>query len=183
MLTKMLKFGPAVAVLAFAVGCAENSGSDSSKAAATAGPTNDPAVRKTIDSADSAFSVAFKNLDAAGAASFYADDAVSRSPNAEAATGKAAIEKGYADAFKMFGKVIDFTAQAKDLDTYADHAVEVGEYSFSFQPAGAKEPMKDHGGYINYWKKQADGSWKIARDAIVSANPLPNQGPPPAAKK
>lgn len=182
MLANVLKSVPAVAVLAFVAACAANSGSDTSKTAA-AGPTNDPAVRKAIESADSAFSVAFKNLDAAGAASFYAEDAVSRPPNAEPMVGKAAIEKGYGDVFKSLGKVLDFTASAKDVDTYADHVVEIGEYKMSFQPAGAKEAMPDHGGYMNYWKKQSDGSWKIARDLIVSANPLPTQGPPAPAKK
>ena len=175
---KALKSVPAV--LAFAIGCSTNAGSDASKAAAS-GSTNDPAVRKTIESADSAFSVAFKNLDAAGAASFYAEDAVSRPPNAEAMSGRAAIEKGYGEFFKTLGKVVDFTASAKDVDIYADHVVEFGEYSMSFQPAGAKEAVKDHGGYINYWKKQSDGSWKISRDAIVSS--VPPQGPPPPTKK
>ena len=175
-----LKCVPAVAVLAFVVGCAAN-GSDASKSAS--GPANDPAVRKFVETSDSAFTVAFKNSDAAGAASGYADDAVSHAPNMEAATGKAAIQQGYADLFKALGKVVDFSAQAKEVDTYSDHVIEIGDWSMSFIPTGAKDPMKDHGTYFNYWKKAADGSWKIHRDVIVSANPLPPQGPPPAAKK
>ena len=179
--TKMLKCVPAVAVLAFAFGCAAKPSSDASTTAS--GPTNDPTVRKAIESADSGFSVAFKNADAAAAAGYYSDDAVSRPPNAEPLTGRDAIVKGYGDLFKSLGKVIDFSATAKDIDTYADHAVEVGEYSMSFGPAGAKEVVKDRGGYINYWKKQSDGSWKIYRDAIVSSNPLPMPGLQPLPKK
>ena len=116
--------------LAIALGCAGSGETDAAKGAAS-GPTNDPAVRKTIESADSAFTVAFKNGDAAAAASFYAEDAISRPPNSEAMSGKAAIEKGFGEMFKSVGKVVDFSAVSKDLDIYADHAVEVGEYSMS----------------------------------------------------
>jgi len=177
----------AVCLLAMAAACAGSGGnaSDTGKGATAVagGPTNDPAVRKTIDAADSAFSVAFKNADAAAAAAFYEQDAMSMPPNAEPLSGRSAIEKGFADTFKGMGKITDFVGQAKDVDIYGDHAVEVGTYSLTFQPPGAKEPAKDHGGYINYWRKQSDGSWKIHRDAIVSATPLPMPAPPPGAKK
>ena len=115
----LLKCVPAVAVLAMVFGCAVNNGS-------AAGPTNDPAVRKAIESADSGFAVAFKNADAAAAAGYYSDDAASRPPNAEPLIGKAGIAKGYGDLFKSLGTVVDVSATAKDVDIYADHAVEVG---------------------------------------------------------
>jgi len=157
---------------------------DATKGAATAsGPTNDPAVRAVIDSANQKFAVAFKASDAATAASFYEQDATSMPPNMEPESGRAAIEKGYTDLFKMLGKVGDFTAQVKDVDAYSDHVIEIGSYAMSFTPAGAKEGVKDHGSYINYWRKQPDGSWKIHRDAIISANPLPSMAPPAASKK
>jgi len=53
----------------------------------------------------------------------------------------------------------------------------------SFTPAGAKKAQKDRGNYINYWRMQADGSWNVHRDAIVSANPLPVPPAPPSTKK
>ena len=154
---------------------------DSAKPAAAGAPVDEAAVRKTVAAADSEYAVAFNAGDATKAASFYTDDAVSRPPNSEPQSGKAAIEQGLAGAFKGMGKVSDFKIDQKDLDVFADHAVEIGSYSFSFTPAGAKAAMKDHGSYMNYWKKQSDGSWKIYRDIIVSSEPLP--GPPPPTKK
>jgi len=182
---RMLKAVPTLALLLVAASCAGSGGSagDTTKAPSAAGPVDNPAVRAVIDSAGQKFSAAFKAGDAAAAAAFYEDNAMSMAPNMEAATGRAAIEKGYADTFKQIGKVNDFSATAKDVDIYPDHVVEVGSYEFSFTPTGAKEPMKDHGSYINYWRKQADGSWKIHRDAIVSANPLPTMTPPAGAAK
>ncbi|HWJ12792.1 MAG TPA: SgcJ/EcaC family oxidoreductase [Gemmatimonadaceae bacterium] len=156
---------------------------DSAKPAAASAPVDEAAVRKAVAAADSEFAVAFNAGDAAKAASFYTDDAVSRPPNAEPQSGKAAIEQGLGGMFKGLGKVNDFKLEQKDLDVFADHAIEIGSYSFSFTPAGAKAAMKDHGSYVNYWKKQADGSWKIYRDAIVSSEPLPGQAPTPPTKK
>jgi uncharacterized protein (TIGR02246 family) len=174
-----------VSVVLIVAACAGggSSGGDASKGAAAAGPVNDPAVHAAIDSADQQFVVAFKAGNATTAASFYEQDAVSAPPNEDPASGRAAIEKSLGETFKAVGKVNDFTLKTKDLDIYPDHAVEVGTYEMSFTPTGAKDAMKDHGTFINYWRKQSDGSWKIHRDAIVSANPLPSMAPPAAMKK
>ena len=173
-----LKAAAIVGLMLTAAGCAGSGASADAAKGGGAAPANDPAVRAAIDSMNAQFSVAFKAGDATKAASFYADDAVSMSPNSEPATGHAAIEKGYAEVFKALGKVEEFTAKSNDVAAYGDHIIDIGTYSMSFTPAGAKEPVKDHGGFMNYWRKQADGSWKIYRDAIVSATPLPAPAPP-----
>ena len=163
---RTLKVISGLGVLLAAAACAEDKDAtaDASKGAmAASGPVNDPAVRAALDSMNRQFVVAFKAGDAATAASFY--------------------EKGFADTFKGMGKVNDFTAQTKDIDIYPDHAIEIGTYEMSITPPGAKAPVKDHGSFINYWRKQSDGSWKIHRDAIVSANPMPGMAPPTAPKK
>jgi uncharacterized protein (TIGR02246 family) len=182
MIARML-MGLCGAALVMAAGCkGAGAPADSTKAGAGA-PVDEAAVRKAIAAADSEFAVAFNKGDAATAASFYTDDAVSRPPNQEPESGRAAIEQGNAGMFKAVGKINDFKIEQKDLDIFADHAVEIGSYSFSFTPAGAKAAQKDHGSFLNYWKKQPDGSWKIYRDIIVSSEPLPGQGPPPPAPK
>ena len=170
------------AVLFATTGC-KAAGTPADSNSASSAPVDEAAVRKAVAAADSGFTVAFNKGDATAAASYYSDDAVSRPPNSEPESGKAAIEQGMSGMFKGLGKVSDFKLEQKDLDVFADHAVEIGSYSFSFTPPGAKAAMKDHGSYLNYWKKQADGSWKIYRDVIVSSEPLPGQVPPPAPTK
>ena len=180
--TRML-MGLCGAALFATTGCkAAGTAADSTKSAPSAA-IDEAAVRKAVAAADSQFSVAFGTGDAKTAASFYTDDAVSRPPNSEPESGKAAIEQGFTGMFKQVGKVSDFKLELKDLDIFADHAVEIGSYSFNFTPPGAKAAMKDHGSYLNYWKKQSDGSWKIYRDIVVSSEPIPGQGPPPPTKK
>jgi len=177
---RTLKAMSMLSLLLVAAACSGNTGSatDTTKAPMAAGAlANDPAMRQAFDSLDKQFETAFKNGDAATAASFYEQDATSMPPNMEREEGRPAIEKGFADLFKSIGKVSDFTTEIKDVDGYGDRAIEIGTYAMTFTPTGAKEPMKDHGSFINYWRKQADGSWKIHRDAIVSATPMPNAAP------
>ena len=183
---RTLKSVAGLSFMLVAAACAKaaDTTADASKGTtAASGPVNDPAARAAFDSMGRAYVAAFKAGDAATAASFYEQDATSMSPNAEPGVGRAGIEKGLTDAFKGLGKVNDFSIQMKDVDAYPDHAIEIGTYEMSFTPPGAKEAVKDHGSYMNYWRKQADGSWKIHRDAIVSASPMPDMAPPAAAKK
>jgi uncharacterized protein (TIGR02246 family) len=171
-----------VIVAAACAGSADSS-ADAAKGAATAsGSVNDPAVRAAIDSMNRQFADAFKAGDAAKAASFYAEDATSMPPNSEPMSGRAGIEKGMAEAFKGMGKVSEFATTTKEFDLYGDHAIEISTYEMTLTPPGAKEAMKDHGSVMAYWRKQADGSWKVHRDIVTSANPMPGMGPPPAKK-
>jgi uncharacterized protein (TIGR02246 family) len=183
---KMLKVIAGLSVMLAAIACAGGRGAaaDASKgAAAASGPVNDPMVRAALDSMNRLYMAAFKAADAATAASFYERDAMSMAPNSEASVGRAGIEKGLAEAFKGMGKINDFTTETKDVDIYPDHAIEVGTYEMSITPPGAKAPVKDHGSFMNYWRKQPDGSWKVHRDAIVSASPMASMGPPPSPAK
>src|SRR4051812_48252454 len=103
---RTLKITSALGLFLIAAACGGNSSAgsgDGPKGAATSAPPNAPAVRAAIDSADHGFETAFRAGDAAMAASFYAQDAVSMPPNAEPESGRAAIEKGYGELFKTLG--------------------------------------------------------------------------------
>ena len=38
---------------------------------------------------------------------------------------------------------------------------------------GVEGPIPDHGKYIEIWRRQSDGSWKVALDIFNSDLPLP----------
>jgi ketosteroid isomerase-like protein len=44
------------------------------------------------------------------------------------------------------------------------------------------KPMKDRGKFIEVWKKQADGKWKVVADMFNSDIPLPAPEPPKKKK-
>ena len=54
----------------------------------------------------------------------------------------------------------------------ADLAYDRGTYSMTVTPPGAA-PIEDRGKYLTIYRKQADGSWKIARVMFNSDLPLP----------
>ena len=70
-----------------------------------------------------------------------------------------------------------------EIQGQGDMAYDRGTYSMAVTPAGAA-PIEDHGKYLTIWRKQADGSWKVARAIFNSDLPLPTtQKPARSAKK
>jgi ketosteroid isomerase-like protein len=113
-------------------------------------------------------------------AALYAEDATRLPPNQAAVQGRAAIQM-WGEVFPPFS---DFQLQILELEGRGDLAYCRGTYSMTVAPAGAA-PIEDRGKYMDIWRKQADGSWKILRDVWNSDLPLPAPEKPaaPAKKK
>ena len=77
--------------------------------------------------------------------------------------GRAEIEKSLTGMFSSVS-VPAATLQTQDLSVSGDYAFETGTYDMTMKPKTGKS-MHDVGKYLVVWKKQADGSWKIYRDA------------------
>jgi ketosteroid isomerase-like protein len=108
-------------------------------------------------------------------ANFYAGDAQFGPPNSPAISGH--------DALLAWARTVppsrDFTLRQVDVDGRGDLAYVYGKYSWVLMVPG--EPAApDSGKYIEVWRKQTDGNWKIIRDVFNSDVPLP---PPPAPPK
>ena len=136
----------------------------------TAGAAIDMDKLKTeIQAMEDKFAAAEKAKDAAAVASYYSDDAVSYSRNAEPVVGNAAIkDKIAADIAK------DTTGNNnvyKVVDLYADGdlAVEIG----SWNKMNAAGQQIDKGHYMSVFKKQSDGKYKCIRDMNVTSTPKP----------
>jgi uncharacterized protein (TIGR02246 family) len=106
-----------------------------------------------------------KDLDAC--MSFYVDDPVLFVPGAPAVLGRDALRQAFqgflgAQALKLetSGLMID-VAQSGDL------ALERGSYRNTITDAKGKTTTET-GKLVLVWKKQADGSWKIAADTNAS---------------
>lgn len=118
------------------------------------------------------------NADAAAAAAnsgdkaawvaMYADDAVMLAPNSEPVNGKAAI----AEVINGFPPLSGVKFTQVSVDGVGDAAWVQGTYEMTMTPPGAA-PISDRGKYLEVWRKQADGSWKIVRDIYNTSVPLP----------
>jgi ketosteroid isomerase-like protein len=132
-----------------------------------------------LDTVLTNFVSAMKAKDAAPVMAFYADNAVSYSPNVPPIEGKAAIAEYNKQWFASIEP--DSLAAGRDgLLSSGDLAVETGWYYFKGKMGG--QAAEDRGRYTNVWQRQADGSWKIVRDMANSSMPMPGM-PADAGKK
>ena len=97
-----------------------------------------------------------------GYMSYYADDAV-EVPNGAAITqGKVNIAKtmGFLDEKDNH---LTWTPVGADMSASGDLGYTYGNYEFRSKGKDGK-PVVDRGNYTSIWKKQKDGSWKVALD-------------------
>jgi uncharacterized protein (TIGR02246 family) len=115
-----------------------------------------------VDKIVQAFMAAYNKADAATLASFYTDDATRVTPDGGVHTGKAAIQKSFADAFAgpMRGAMIKITtSQVRQINP--DVRIAVGTWETT---GGAGGPAS--GKYINTVVRQG-GTWKIAASGVI----------------
>jgi uncharacterized protein (TIGR02246 family) len=162
-------------VLALLAGCAAP--------APPAAPVHDEAAdMAAINGVRSAFADAFNAGDVARLATLYAADAIVMPANEPALTGIEAITKRNTDTFTSATMNITITPQ--ETKVMGDWAFDRGEYSMAITPKAANaKPMTDSGKYLVLLQRQADGSWKLARDIDNSNTPMPGLAMPAGAMK
>jgi len=159
-----------VAVAACTTQQARRSDTTSPAAATLAGaPSNDAAVSKAIEAADSGQGVALLKGDTARAAAYYVADAIVMTPNDKIAKGHDAIMTAIGNFFAA-GKITAFTTHREDLLITGDYAIETLTYQMTIQPKTGKA-INDKGKGLTVFKKQPDGSYKAIRDIYNSDLP------------
>ncbi len=94
---------------------------------------------------------------------YYTEDATVLTSNMPPVEGRAGIQ-----AFlSSFPPLSEFKADIIDMDGRGDLAYVRGNYTMTMNPPGAP-PVTDNGKYVEIWKKQADGSWKVKYDSFSS---------------
>ena len=137
------------------------------------------ADKTAIEAQEQSFSKSMIAGDVAGVVkSYYAPDAVFLPPNEPAVSGSAAVER----ALKAFPPLSVMKMQTEEIVGAGDLAYVRGKYQMTMNPPGAA-PITDSGKYLEVFRKQADGSWKNARDAFSSNLPAAAPAPVPAAAK
>ena len=137
------------------------------------------ADRRTIsqmaDSAPARFNAAAAAKDwASYTTTYYADDAIVLPANGAAVSGRDAITQMLMSYPTMSN--VRFTID--EVEGAGDLAYARGTYEMDVAVPGAPAPVHDKGKFIEIWKKQSDGSWKVTRDIFNSD--LPMEPPPPA---
>jgi uncharacterized protein (TIGR02246 family) len=121
---------------------------------------------EAIRAASAASTEAAGRKDLAAWFAILADDAVLMPANAPAIVGRAAVEAH----LRGFPPFKDLRVEPLEIEGRGDLAYVRGRYSIVVVPPGGPE-QRDEGKYIEIWRKQADGTWKLTRD--ISTSDLP----------
>jgi len=130
------------------------------------------AIRK----ADLAWEKVFAEKDLDKSVNFCAADGSVLSPNAPIATGHDAIRKVFAGFFALPDLKISWQPDKVEAARSGELGYSRGTYQMTFKDPGGKQ-MSDKGKYVTVWKKQADGSWKVASDIFNTDMPEAGSAP------
>ena len=135
--------------------------------AAACGPQAKPvdveAERNAILAADDAWSQTPTDVDAY--LGLFAHDGIALAPGSPTARGAAAIREVTAPDFEAPGAAVEWTASEAGVSACGDLGYSVGTFQQAMNDANGN-PVETSGKYVTVWKKQADGSWKVAVDAF-----------------
>jgi uncharacterized protein (TIGR02246 family) len=132
---------------------------DSSKAAANNAQSMDDA-KAAIGKVRDGWKDKANNKDSAGVADYYTDDAEMVGTEIPLAKGKDAIRHSFAQSFPI-SKINSI--DSRELVVDGNMAYDYGEFSQDVTPPPAGKTQNIHGYYLVVLRKQADGSWKIAK--------------------
>jgi uncharacterized protein (TIGR02246 family) len=132
-------------------------------------PDTRAADEQTIRDLDAQWSKTAAAGDLEGTVSYYSDDASLLPPNAPLAAGRQPIHAVWASLLGP-GTSVSWQAGKVEVARSGDLASIVGTYSLTMKDAQGMS-VTDRGKFVEVWKKQADGKWKVVADIFNSDLP------------
>jgi uncharacterized protein (TIGR02246 family) len=138
---------------------------------ACARPPDLESERTAILAADEAWlkAVQEKNADAAG--QFIAADGMMMAPNAPSIVGSEAVRQYMAQMIAIPGFSITWNTTRVEVAASGDLAYSIGTNQIEM-PMPDGTTAIDRGKAVTIWKKQSDGTWKVAADIFNSDLPM-----------
>lgn len=103
---------------------------------------------------------------------FLADDAVLMPPNAPAVSGNQAIRLWHQAISRQF-RIQKYAATDDEVIVSGNWALRRASMDWTLMPAAGGKPIRDLGKFIILYRREPDGSWKVARDIWNSSSPAP----------
>jgi uncharacterized protein (TIGR02246 family) len=123
---------------------------------------------KAIDAVEAAALKAWTAKDMDGIMAQYAADATLVVTNAPVAKGTTELRGMLTELMKDPG--LSLTLVAASTDVSGNIAYRKGSYTLHVTDPKTKKPIIEQGSYLNIFKKQADGAWRVVED-FNSAGP------------
>jgi uncharacterized protein (TIGR02246 family) len=164
MKTKPLFLSGCIALLSFAFAGTASAG--------------DMKIEQALRDLDEQWSKAAGAKDVDKTVSYYSEDAVVMPPNGPSATTKEAIRTLWKDL--LTDASISWKTKEVEVAQSGDLASLSGTYEVTLNDPSGKE-VNDRGKYVEIFKKQADGRWKVIVD--IWNSDLPASAPTAPEKK
>jgi uncharacterized protein (TIGR02246 family) len=130
-------------------------------------------IEQALRDLDAQWSAAAGAKDLEKTISFYSENALVLPTNAPVATTKEAIRNTWKDLLASPSLAISWKTTKVEVAKSGDIAYMTGTYELTMNDASGK-PINDRGKYVEVWKKQTDGKWKVVVDIWNSDLPLPS---------
>jgi uncharacterized protein (TIGR02246 family) len=122
-------------------------------------------VRRAIDKGNAQWSEGWAKGAPAMVAAIFADDGVQLAGNGKIFKGPQQISEHQKAAMQGVDPGVKVTVTTVTVWLHDDTAYETGKYKYEYKVKG--KPARDEGRYVTIWKRQKDGSWKLAMDMGV----------------
>ena len=119
------------------------------------------------------FITAFNETDIETMSQVAAADLIGMPPNEAPVVGIEASRTWWQQGFDAGTSV--FKATQQELEIRDDRAMDRFTWTMDFTPTGGGDTAHDQGTCVWLWRREADGTWKIARAIWNSDNPMPGQ--------
>lgn len=134
-------------------------------------PDTRAADEKAIRDQETAAAQAWSAKDVDKVVALYADDATLMLPNSPVLTGKAAMIPALKGAMADPNFSLSIQNTSVEASKGGDLGFVRGSYLVHASDPKTKKATMEKGNYVIVYKKQADGSWKIAADTAIPEAP------------
>ena len=112
--------------------------------------------------------------------SLWTDDIVSIPQQGDAVVGKEANRNSLLKLKQASGdiEIVEYDLSFKEVKVIGDWAYEWGSFSGTVKPKGGGETSKSSGKLFRVLKREADGSWKVARTMSTYDSDEDDEAPP-----
>jgi ketosteroid isomerase-like protein len=140
--------------------------------AVTGAPDTRAVDEKASRDSEAAWVKAFATKEPEKAAAFYADDAASMLPDTPLMTGRKAIIAGMKPELGDPNFSLVFAPGKVEIAKSGDIAYSQGTFRYTTTDPKTRKRVGQAGNYVEVYKKQADGTWKVEEDIATEETPL-----------
>ena len=155
-------------LLAIAVPVLAGSSIGCAKAPPAAQPDTRSADEQAIRESEIAWSQAYATKNIERIVAQYADDGSSIIPGFPILTGKDAIQAGVKEQLADPRFALSFQTSKVEISKSGDIAYTQGAFTFTGTDAKTKRAITSKGHYVEVYRKQPDGSWKVEEDIATN---------------